>query len=54
MKIVEIKRVPIAICTYRELMNKFKKQSMKMNKSASRRIEEFIIKELEKEEKNEI
>ena len=53
-KIVETKRQQITVCTYRDLMEKFKKQSVKMNKSMSRRIEEFIIKELEKEnEKNE-
>lgn len=50
MRIVETKRVPIAVCTYRELMNRFREQSIKMNKSMSRRIEEFVIKELEKEE----
>lgn len=50
-KIVETKRVQVTICTYKELMKRFRKQSVKMNKSMSRRIEDFIIKELEKEEK---
>ena len=30
MRIVETKRVPIAVCTYRELMNRFREQSIKM------------------------
>lgn len=52
-KIVETKRERITICTYKELIKQFRIQSIKMNKSMSRRIEEFIIKELEKEKKNE-
>lgn len=52
-KIVETKRERITICTYKDLMKRFHEQSVKMNKSMSRRIEEFIISELEKEnEKN--
>lgn len=48
-KIVETKRQQVTICTYKDLMKKFREQSIKLNKSMSRRIEEFIIKELEKE-----
>lgn len=48
-KIVETKRQQVTICTYKDLMERFRKQSVKMNKSMSRRIEEFIVKELEKE-----
>lgn len=51
-KIVEIKRERVTICTYKDLMKRFREQSIKMNKSMSRRIEDFIIKELEKEKKN--
>ena len=52
-KIVETPRERITICTYKDLMKRFHEQSVKMNKSMSRRIEEFIISELEKEnEKN--
>ena len=51
-RIVEIKRVPITICTYKHLMEEFRLQSIRKNKSMSRRIEEFIISELEKEKKN--
>lgn len=48
-KRVKDKRTTIAFCTYRELVDKFRKQSYEMNKSMSRRIEEFMISELEKE-----
>lgn len=48
---VQVKRERITICTYKDLMEKFKKQSFKLNKSMSRRIEDFIISELNKEEK---
>lgn len=48
-KIVEIKRERFTICTYKDLKKKFQDQSRKMNKSVSRRIEEFMMKELEKE-----
>ena len=51
-KRVETKRVQITICTYKDLMERFKRQSFKKNKSMSRRIEEFIISELEKEKEN--
>lgn len=50
-KIVEVKRERFTFCTYRDLLKKFRDQSRKMNKSVSRRFEEFMIKELEKEEK---
>jgi ACT domain-containing protein len=49
--IVEVKRERITFCTYKDLIKRFRDQSRKMNKSMSRRIEEFIIKELEKEGK---
>ncbi len=52
-KIVEKKRVQVTICTYKDLMEKFREQSIKMNESMSRRIENFIISELKKGEKNE-
>ena len=48
-KIVETKRVQVTICTYKDLMKKFREQSVRMNESMSRRIENFIISELEKE-----
>lgn len=48
---VEIRRERITICTYRDLVERFKKQSFKLNKSMSRRIEDFMISELNKEEK---
>lgn len=51
-KRVETKRVSITICTYKDLMERFKKQSFKMSKSMSRRIEDFIVSELEKEKNN--
>ena len=50
---VEERRMPFAICTYKEIIEKFREQSKKQNKSVSRRIEEFMIKELKKEKKNE-
>ena len=50
-KIVEVKRERMTFCTYRDLINKFRQQSIKMNQSMSRRIENFIISELEKEKK---
>lgn len=53
MNKVKIKREQFAFCTYRDLLEKFKKQSIKQKKSMSRRIEEFIIKELEEEKENE-
>lgn len=52
-KIVNVKRIRITVCTYRDLIEKFKQQSIKMNESMSRRIENFIISELEKEKNNE-
>lgn len=52
-KRVEVKRTQFTICTYKSLVDKFREQSFKMNKSMSRRVEEFIINELEKEKKNE-
>lgn len=52
-KIVEKKRVQVTICTYKDLMEKFREQSIKMNESMSRRVENFIISELKKGEKNE-
>lgn len=52
-KTVEIKRERITICTYKDLAARFRQQSIKMNESVSRRIENFMIKELEKEKKNE-
>lgn len=51
-KKVKTKRMQFAICTYRDLVEKFKKQSYEMNESMSRRIENFIISELKKGEKN--
>ena len=51
-KIVEKKRESFTICTYKDLVEKFRNQSIKMNESMSRRIENFMIKELEKEKKN--
>lgn len=50
-KIVEVKRERITFCTYKDLIRQFRDQSRKMNKSMSRRIEEFIINELEKEKR---
>lgn len=50
-KIVEVKRERVTICTYKDLIKKFREQSIKMNESMSRRIENFIISELEKEKK---
>ena len=52
-RIVEIRRIPVTFCTYKNLIERFREQSIKMNKSMSRRIEEFIENELEKENKNE-
>jgi len=49
-KVVQTKRVTIAFCTYRELIEKFREQSIRMNESMSRRIENFIKEELKKEE----
>lgn len=49
-KSVETKRVTIAFCTYKDLIDKFHEQSRKMNESMSRRIENFIKEELKKEE----
>ena len=51
-KIVEKKRERVTICTYKDLMQRFRQQSIKMNESMSRRIENFIISELEKEKKD--
>lgn len=50
-KIVEVKRERFTFCTYKDLIKKFQQQSRKMNESVSRRIENFIISELEKEKK---
>lgn len=50
-KIVEKKRTQVTICTYKDLMQEFRKQSIRMNESMSRRIENFVISELEKEKK---
>lgn len=52
-KIVQTKRERITICTYKDLVKKFREQSIRMNESMSRRIENFIKNELEKEKKNE-
>lgn len=51
-KKVMVKRVRFTMCTYRDLIEKFQKQSIKMNESMSRRIENFIISELKKEEQS--
>lgn len=52
-KIVEVKRERITICTYKDLVKRFREQSIKMNESVSRRVENFMISELKKEkEKN--
>ena len=51
-KIVKTKRVQVTICTYKDLMEKFRQQSIEMNESMSRRIENFIVNELKKGEKN--
>lgn len=51
--IVAVKRQRMTFCTYRDLLDKFREQSIKMNISMSRRIENFIISELEKEKQNE-
>lgn len=48
-KTVQTKRERVTICTYKDLMKKFHEQSIRMNESMSRRIENFIINELEKE-----
>lgn len=50
-KIVQTKRQQVTICTYKDLMKKFREQSIRMNESMSRRIENFIVNELEKEKK---
>lgn len=52
-RIVEIKRERFTFCTYRELLKEFREQSVKMNKSVSRRFEEFMKQELEKEKESE-
>lgn len=49
-KRVMVKRERVTICTYKDLMKKFQEQSIRMNESMSRRIENFIISELKKEE----
>lgn len=50
---VKVKRTQFTICTYKSIVQQFRKQSFEMNKSMSRRIEDFMISELEKEKKNE-
>lgn len=52
-KQVKDKRITISFCTYKDLIERFRKQSIEMNESMSRRIENFIIKELKKEKENE-
>ena len=49
-KRVMVKRERVTICTYKDLMKKFQEQSIRMNESMSRRIENFVISELKKEE----
>ena len=50
---VREKRIRTTICTYKKLVDDFRKQSFEKNLSMSRRIEMFMINELKKEKKKE-
>ena len=49
----KVKRKRFVFCTYQSLIDQFREQSYRLNLSMSERIEKFIVKELEKEKKNE-